>query len=573
MAKQIVLFLGFTLLLSSHSGVLSSQVPLINQQGKFGYGSSAEDYPIEYPYDYGSYFNAFDQGLVKQNGKWSLIDNNYKIIAGGWDSADVFRFESLEANQQTVYVMMDGKWKVFLPKSKYYSDEFDSICTDFRNVFTYTDQIQPLWCNGKIKLMNKKTSIVSPAYDGIYFDNSNTLDFEPDVNYFMKLDGKVVVTNANGIAKNTYDYMDTLQPIWNSCYAVKRNGEWNYMTYKGKLGLKKWIPDSNFFNTLDIGTAFIKQKGKRYSIDLYSWDVSEIHLYNDEGEIYDEIYNTLPIRDNPGSLALVKREKYGFVDKDLNIQIPFIYDDGYDFDSDLAFVKKDGFWGAISNGNQTIISFQYQDCKKYGSEYIVKKDGRYGLLNYSGNEMIGFDYEDMNFTGSNGIFAAYRSGKWGLISYNGKIILNFEFEDVKLLNADFSAVKTGGLWGIYDLKHGKMIMEPKYEGIAWTNGKIAIGVLQWDQYLVDVNSGNTLTSMGYFSIGSFVEGLAVVKRWDKATSDFLYGFIDENGVEVIPTIYTNADNFSNGKAVVKKGKKDLFIDNTGKEFSKEKKGK
>ena len=73
--------------------------------------------------------------------------------------------------------------------------------------------------------------------------------------------------------------------------------------------------------------------------------------------------------------------------------------------------------------------------------------------------------------------------------------------------------------------------------------------------------GKRLTSLDFDYTDSFHEGLACVGLAGRG-----YGFIDETGELVIPTIYENADGFKNGRATVKRDGKRYYIDKSGKEI-------
>lgn len=60
----------------------------------------------------------------------------------------------------------------------------------------------------------------------------------------------------------------------------------------------------------------------------------------------------------------------------------------------------------------------------------------------------------------------------------------------------------------------------------------------------------------------FENNLALIKK------DGKFGYIDVNADIIIPIIYDEAEDFSNGKAKVKRDDTWLLIDKTGKEFQK-----
>lgn len=73
--------------------------------------------------------------------------------------------------------------------------------------------------------------------------------------------------------------------------------------------------------------------------------------------------------------------------------------------------------------------------------------------------------------------------------------------------------------------------------------------------------GKRCTSLDFDYIDNFHEGLARV-----AVVGYGYGFIDSAMNVVIPFVYENAENFSDGKAKVKQNGKWFFIDRDGQEF-------
>ncbi|MBR1792478.1 MAG: WG repeat-containing protein [Bacteroidales bacterium] len=63
----------------------------------------------------------------------------------------------------------------------------------------------------------------------------------------------------------------------------------------------------------------------------------------------------------------------------------------------------------------------------------------------------------------------------------------------------------------------------------------------------------------YDEIGDFCDGLAIIRKNDK------YGYVDQNGLEVIPCIYDEVGKFSEGLAVVRNAKKYGYVNTNGQE--------
>ena len=78
--------------------------------------------------------------------------------------------------------------------------------------------------------------------------------------------------------------------------------------------------------------------------------------------------------------------------------------------------------------------------------------------------------------------------------------------------------------------------------------------------------GKTLNGLASTSkevfLGDFHEGLAWVRVWD-GKDNYKFGFIDKFGKLVVPIMYSDADNFSEGLASVSNGGSHGFIDKNG----------
>lgn len=86
-----------------------------------------------------------------------------------------------------------------------------------------------------------------------------------------------------------------------------------------------------------------------------------------------------------GVCAVQKDGKWGYIDRDNNVVIPFEYDGAYGAGDGLAAVVKDGKCGMVDYGNNMIVPLEYDDissCEegvayavKDGVLYIISKEG------------------------------------------------------------------------------------------------------------------------------------------------------------------------------------------------------
>jgi hypothetical protein len=176
----------------------------------------------------------------------------------------------------------------------------------------------------------------------------------------------------------------------------------------------------------------------------------------------------------------------------------------------------------------------------------------------------------------------FRKGtKWGYANEKRTLVIPAKYDSVSVFSNGIGSFRVGQLWGILD-GNGKELIPAKYAYISTFYGHCAIirkkiitgssyGVInragveiipdEYDQFymlshglikakkgsqfgLFD-STGKELLRALYQSIGNFSEGFATIQYADK------YGFVDSTGkVFVMPEIYTNAREFSNGFASI-----------------------
>jgi len=91
-----------------------------------------------------------------------------------------------------------------------------------------------------------------------------------------------------------------------------------------------------------------------------------------------------------GLLQAGKDNKFGFVDHDGKIIVPFIYDEVKDFNEQIAAVKANKRWGFINKNGICIIPFLYDDVKDFNEGLsCVYNDGLgWGLIDTTGAMVI-----------------------------------------------------------------------------------------------------------------------------------------------------------------------------------------
>jgi len=88
-----------------------------------------------------------------------------------------------------------------------------------------------------------------------------------------------------------------------------------------------------------------------------------------------------------GIISILKDRKWGYINSNNEIMIPFIYDEADGFSEGLARVKKDGKYGFINKNNRIKIPFQLEQAKYSffrNGRAVFSKDGKFGYLSKKG---------------------------------------------------------------------------------------------------------------------------------------------------------------------------------------------
>lgn len=304
-------------------------------------------------------------------------------------------------------------------------------------------------------------------------------------------------------------------------------------------------------------------------------------------------YSSLSNKGN-GIWQTFKSGKYGYIQlnrlSSITTLIPCIYESLGDYSSDsYIHATLKGKKGMIDSKNKIIIPFEYSNvgnpCHTSNGYSIiwVEKDGKLGIYNDDGKELQPCDIDKAyTLTEYNSIELSYtdcpstdyiyivRNGLTGLISGSTfETIIPCMYEYLSPIKTSKAFYKANGKWGIIDTSNktiqlaiydnveidGSTLSEQKMPSMAFqsnmyvrNNGKV--GMLK--------ANGEDFISVKYDSLGLYSDNMLVAKVGDK------YGFLNEEGKESVPFVYSQAHNYSEGlAAVVNENGKYLFIDKLG----------
>lgn len=283
-----------------------------------------------------------------------------------------------------------------------------------------------------------------------------------------------------------------------------------------------------------------------------------------------------------------KGSLWGFSNEKAEIVIQPTYEYVDFFNEDLAVVGKDYKFGFINKQGKVVIPVKYEvasDFKK--GVAAVMLEGKYGLVGKNGKSLTKFIYEQYAFS-TNYVKLKTEKG-WGLYSISKKkIIIQPEHAQIGLFNStiDLAWFKENGKIGIISLSDGKQVLSPQLDktlrfqsgfavvkseelfGVINSEGKVVIPAeysyipssysfsspLEKNNTWVYHSKEGKIIASGFSTALPFYNGLAKVSKNGK------FGFINQEGKEVIPIEYEAVGKPEEGFVAVKKDNKWGFVD-------------
>lgn len=362
---------------------------------------------------------------VKKDGKYGLIDYKGNEIL----QAEYTQIESLKGVQNSIIIKKDDQVGLcdntgrIIINTEY--KEIIGIDEQYRNGYIVIDN------NNKYGLIDfNKETILETKYEEIKPVIGNNL-------YVVKEDGKLKIINKDGntVIENKFN---EIKEINNDNIVFVQNSKYGIINTNNEEKIKAQYEDLDYI----FGEYYIAKKSGKYGIInilnetilpfeykslVYREDADFIESEKDENSntqildnkfeqklegiisavniekgyirirVQDEYkYYNLKFEEktpqsllNTNTLFLSKKDgKYGYVDKDENLVVDYIYDDATEQNSyGFAAIKKDGKWGAINKKGEIVAENKYELKDNLVIDFI----GKWHL----GEDLNAYYYTDM----------------------------------------------------------------------------------------------------------------------------------------------------------------------------------
>ena len=301
------------------------------------------------------------------------------------------------------------------------------------------------------------------------------------------------------------------------------------------------------------------------------------------------------------------------------VVIPIIYSDVGRFSEGLAWVRQhDDLYGFVDTSGEVVIEPQFVQVTNFsgGVASVARRYGTnqrsWGVIDTQGNEIVPFV--------RNATIGPFHNGRalieWrytgnrrtvGMIDTSGELIVESDIPIPNVWWSTFSydhlLVVRGREWGFIDLYGYEvamysfalefseglaMVSQGGYNGFIDTAGNVVVPIIYerarcfsdgmaivgiqfssetnntfdpWrrdDYYIIQKwgvidSSGREIVPFIYDEIADFSEGLAGMAIWCAESGRHKWGFIDNTGYEVVPPTFCWVGSFSEGFAVVNSG--------------------
>ena len=377
-----------------------------------------------------------------------------------------------------------------------------------------------------------------------------------------------------------------------------------------KIQISEIATNSLFESSIDklerdrIKTSIHKKESKEKckTVTSFTMSLPQLHIIERKGKfgfvnalgeiVIPCIWNKADLDIHNGLIRVQDDSgRWGFIDKEGNTVIACQWHDSeIKFSDELVCVKNEkNKWGYINKAGDTVLPFIWDEAKSFNNGLANVKGRGKGWSLFSGDSKWGTIDKSGNFVLPNKWFecgSAFHEGllnvkdeynHWGYIDINGKIVIPCQWNDAGIFSEGMARVakyskyyQNYGVqvckWG-YINKYGEMIIPTDYSysyNFEYGMANVSMGESKWN--LVD-KDGNELFHIDAFWPLFYREDLACVHYQDSSGVYWFRkcGFIDIEGNEIIPPVWSLAGNFTSGLAPVSdKNKKWGYIDKNGK---------
>ena len=350
----------------------------VSQDGKYGIIDTNGTQLVACQYDSITALKGVDNSLLTEvDGKYGILDNVGSVIIENQYEA----IEPISNRYEEGYIVTDENGKcgvINFTRTVALENEYDDIKNVYGNGKYYIVQEGNAW-----KVVDTEgNAYLDGEYEDIVSVNGENAIVVNDDKY-----GVVQIADGSSVISVNYD---SITYGTGNNYIVENNSKYGIINTN-----KERLVDFNYSNIIYRSDAnFYEATNDDYTSDLLDTDcnvrlsnviISELNIdkgyikvrENDQYNYYNFRFEQRSSNEvlNTNTIFLSRNEegKYGFVDKNGNVVVNYIYDDATEQnDYGYASVKQNGLWGAVDSRGQIAVSPSYNLENNVLIEFIGK---------------------------------------------------------------------------------------------------------------------------------------------------------------------------------------------------------
>ena len=363
----------------------------VSRNGKYGYINKSGKIEIDYLFDEA---DPFEDGfaLVKVNGKASVINRDGEmLVEPKFDDVSIPHDNRILFLDSVKYGYMDTRGNIIIPA------QFE-IANDFSGGMAIAGKEED-----ELGIIDRKGQwVLPPKYTSVFIQPNGLIRVEENDQFGL--------LNRLGDAVIPVTY-DAIGKFSSGLVLVAKNEKFGYADVSGRLViplLYDFDLQTIYRNEFNKGFAEVKEKGKSALIDSTGNKVISFQ------------YEDLICYDPAAPIAARKKNKWGFIDMENKILVPFKYDQLSYFSEDLAVVKSGKFFGAIDRKGATAVPAKWDFITAFkNSVAVVKKDNGFGLISNSATILVDCAYEKYQWV-TDIVIRFERNGRYGYFNSRKK---------------------------------------------------------------------------------------------------------------------------------------------------------
>ena len=311
--------------------------------------------------------------LVKKDGKYGLVNKSGATII----NPEYSKIEKYDEDYKKGYITVDSKNKYGLVSyagSKILENKYEKIDAIYGENYYVIEE------KGNQQVINASgEKIVDSGFDKITQLNTDGIIFKKDKKYgFMDYNEKVIIEPE----------YDNLKEINEGILRARKDKKYGLIDLKNKEKLK--------FNYKDIyyeeNAGFYVAEDEKYNSEIIDSDfevklkgiLSELNKekgymklkIGDEYKYYNFKFEEKDVKEilSSNTLFLSKKDgKYGFLDKEGNVVVDYIYEEALEQNSQgYAAIKNNDVWGAINSEGKVVVEPKYKLDNNLVIDFIGK---------------------------------------------------------------------------------------------------------------------------------------------------------------------------------------------------------